>query len=97
MIWITQWLCPRRHCVIAVAWDDQEITPEEAVRRGEQAFTQDVNRWCGICGGSLHVEHGRTRFNTMEKALPQLKAIERANDRARSIIGLRPITGGNNE
>jgi len=88
MIWITQWLCPRRHCVIAVAWDDQELTAEEAERRGEQAFTQGINRWCGICGDSLHVEHGRTKFNTMEKALPYIKAIEQANLRARSIMGV---------
>jgi len=89
MIWITQWLCPRRHCVIAVAWDDQEMTPEEAVRRGEHAFTQSVNRWCGICGGSLHEEQWRTEFYTMEKALPHIKAIEQANLRARSIMGGR--------
>ena len=90
MIWITQWLCPRRHCAIALAWDDQEITAEEAERRGEQTFTQRIlNRWCGICGGSLHVEHGRTRFKTMDEALPHVKEIEKANLRARSIIGGR--------
>jgi len=90
MIWITQWLCPERHCVIAVAWDDQETTTEEAKRQGEQAFTKGiVNRWCGICRGSLHVEHGRTRFKTMDEALPRIKEIEQANLRARSIIGGR--------
>lgn len=87
MIWLTQWLCPNRHCAIAVAWDDQEMTTEEAERRGEQAFTQGINRWCGICGGSLHVEHGRTRFETTAEALPHLRRIERANLQARSIIG----------
>ena len=87
MIWISQWLCPRRHCAIAVAWDDQEMTAEEAERRGEQAFKRGVNRWCGICGGSLHVEHGRTRFKTTVEALPHLRRIERANLIARSIIG----------
>jgi len=88
MIWITQWLCqPSRHCAIAIAWDDQEMTAEEAERRGEQAFTQGINRWCGICGGSLHVEHGRTRFKTTAEALPHLRRIERANLQARRIIG----------
>ena len=90
MIWITQWLCSNRHCAIAEAWDDQEMSAGEAERRGEQAFTQRIlNRWCGICGGSLHVEHGRTKFTTMEEALPHIKAIEQANLRARSIIGGR--------
>ena len=89
MIWISQWLCPRRHCAIAVAWDDQEMSAEEAERRGGQAFTQGINRWCGICGGSLRVEHDRTKFKTMGEALPYIKAIAQANLRARSIIGGR--------
>ena len=90
MIWITQWLCPSRHCAIAMAWDDQETTADDAERQGEQAFRQKkLNRWCGICGGSLHVEHGSTGFKTMEEALPHLEAIERANLLARSILGGR--------
>ena len=90
MIWITQWLCSRRHCAIAVAWDDQEMSAGEAERRGEQAFAKRIlSRWCGICGGSLHIEHGRTKFNTMEEVFPRIKAIEQANLRARSIIGGR--------
>ncbi|HUU62347.1 MAG TPA: hypothetical protein VMX96_00255 [Dehalococcoidia bacterium] len=48
---------------------------------------ETLNRWCGVCGGELHVEHGRTKFRTMEEALPQIKAIEEANLRTRSIIG----------
>ena len=88
MIWITQWLCPSRHCVIAVAWDDQEMTAENAECRGEQVFKQRIlNRWCGICGQGLHVEHGRTAFKTMQEALPYVKAIERANLLGRSILG----------
>ena len=88
MIWITQWLCPNRHCAIAVAWDDQKTTSEEVEYQGEQTFTQHVlNRWCGICGGSLQLEHGRTKFNTMDEALPHIKKIEKANLQARSIIG----------
>jgi len=87
MIWITQWLCPSRHCAIAVAWDDQEATAQNAEHQGEQVFSQGFNRWCGICGGNLHVEHGSTAFKTMEEALPHIKAIEKANLQARSIVG----------
>lgn len=90
MIWITQWLCSSRHCAIAVAWDDREMTAEDAERRGERVFSQGVlKRCCGICGGELHVEHGRTRFRTMEEASPNLKATEEANLRTRSIMGGR--------
>lgn len=88
MIWITQWLCPSRHCAIAVAWDDWETTAQDAECQGERVFSQGVlKRCCGICGGELHVEHGRTRFRTTEEALPHIKAVEEANLRARSIIG----------
>lgn len=88
MIWLTQWLCPSRHCCIAVAWDDQEMSAEEAECQGEKVFSSGlINRWCGICGGELHVEHGRTKFRTMEEAKPHLKAVEKDNLRARSIIG----------
>lgn len=89
MIWITQWLCPSRHCAIAVAWDDRELTADQAEERGEQAFVGGFNRWCGICGQSLHLEHGRTRFNTMAEANPHLERLERANRLARVIIGGR--------
>ena len=88
MIWIAQWLCPSRHCAIAVAWDDQETTAKNAEQQGEGAFTQGIlNRWCGICGGSLYVEHGRTAFKTMEEALPHLKAIEKTNIGTLRLIG----------
>lgn len=88
MIWITQWLCPSRHCAIALAWDDQEETARNVEYQGEQVFRQGtLNRWCGICGGSLDVEHGRTGFKTIGETSPHLKAIERANLLARSIIG----------
>lgn len=89
MIWITQWLCPSRHCAIALAWDDREQTAEDVEEKGEQVFRQGVNRWCGICGQRLHVEHGRTPFKTMEEAKPQLKRLERANLLARVIVGRR--------
>jgi len=87
MIWLTQWLCPNRHCAIALAWDDQESTAEDAECQGEQAFQRLFNRWCGICGQSLHVEHGRTHFKTMEEAKPHLESLQRANLRARIILG----------
>lgn len=88
MIWISQWLCPSRHCAIALAWDDQEMSAEEAEHQGEQVFSSGlINRWCGICGEQLHVEHGRTAFQTMTEASPHLKAMEEANLRVRSIFG----------
>ena len=88
MIWLTQWLCPARHASIALAWDDQVTTAREIEEKGEALYRKGViNRWCGICGGELHVEHGRTRFKTMEEAESEIRAVERDNLAARQIIG----------
>lgn len=87
MIWVTQWLCPQRHCSIAFAWDDKETTAEEIVKKGEDIYQSGaINRYCGICDGDLHVEHGRTRFETMEEAAPMLLLLQEGNLRARAIF-----------
>lgn len=88
MIWITQWLCTSRHASIALVWDDSETTAEEIEAKGEDLYSRKViNRWCGICHGELHVEHGRTKFKTVAEALHPVKAIEQANTLARTLIG----------
>jgi hypothetical protein len=87
MIWITQWLCPERHCSIGLSWDDTENTPEEIEKQGEDIYESGlVNRYCGICGGDLHVEHGKTIFKTMEEAKPVLAVLQEENLRARELL-----------
>jgi hypothetical protein len=87
-IWISQWLCPERHCSIASAWDDQETTRQEVEERGQRLYREGkVNPWCGICGQDLKVEHGRTRFKTMAEAEPELRRLERENALARRLLG----------
>jgi hypothetical protein len=87
MIWITQWLCPQRHCSIALAWDDLLTTAEAIEAQGESFYTSGaINRTCGICGGELHVEHGRTVFKTMDEAMPSLALLQSANLRARNFL-----------
>jgi len=90
MICITQWFCTNRHCSIAIPWDEQALTPDQVEEMGEGLYRRGViNRWCGICGGELHVEHGRTRFETMDEALPEFNNLAEANLIARAIIGGR--------
>lgn len=82
MIWITQLLCPQRHCIIAAAWDDQEDAApqvEHQVRTGffESVKKHELNPFCGICQSrSLHCESGPTKWKTMEEALPHIKREE---------------------
>jgi hypothetical protein len=88
MIWISQWLCPERHCSIALAWDDKEATSEAIEEKGEGIYAMgSINRHCGICGGDLQVEHGRTKFKTMDEAMGPLKEQEAQQLLARNIIG----------
>jgi hypothetical protein len=85
MIWISQWLCPERHCSIAMAWDDTEETREAIEEKGEAVYARgSINRYCGICRGDLHVVHGRTKFNTIDEAMGPLLEMERANMTSRT-------------
>jgi len=38
MIRITQWLCSRRHCSIALAWDPSTTTEKEILSEGEAVY-----------------------------------------------------------
>jgi len=85
MIWLTQWLCPKRHCSIALTWDDGETTAQRVVAQGEAVYTSGtINRWCGLCGSrELRPEAGSTGFPTMEEALPWLKVQEALQEHTR--------------
>lgn len=87
MIWITQWLCPRRHCSIALLWDPAERT-EESIRAQGEAFykTGAINRYCGICAGDLEPESRRTIWRTMEEAEREGRKAEAANLASRAAI-----------
>lgn len=91
MIWLTQWLCPLRHCSIALLWDDQQDNQQRIESRGEELYQKGVvNPWCGICGHvGLRIEHGRTRFTTLEEAETEMNRMEIQNAVARLLIGGR--------
>lgn len=88
MIYLTQWLCPLRHCSVALAWDSSNTTFAQVLEQGEEIYrTGQVNRWCGICGSRAIIpEHGITRFKSMEQALPELRRLEREQVVASSIL-----------
>ena len=80
MIWLSQWVCADRHCSIALLWDDGGETREGIEAQGEAFYNRKViHRYCGICGGALHLEHALTRFATMEEALPVVEVVQEAN------------------
>jgi hypothetical protein len=85
MIWITQCLCPKRHCIIACAWDEAMQTKESAEALLKEAVetliaAHDINGHCGICLNTVfNYESERTRFNTMEEAAPTLARMQLEN------------------
>jgi hypothetical protein len=92
MIHIVQCLCPDRHCVIAVAYDDAETSGEEAQRQLQALLKNAVdqrvlNPWCGIClSWDLYYEDSVTRFRTMEEAKPALAQCQTDQFASRALI-----------
>lgn len=88
MIYLTQWLCPGRHCNIALVWDTETVTEQSILDRGEELFRSGMlKRVCGICDSTdIRTETGKTRFKTIEEAQPQLRILERANMDAKRIF-----------
>jgi hypothetical protein len=87
MIRITQWLCSRRHCSVALAWDSETESEQEIISKGEAVYSSGaVNRWCGICKESLKPETRDTPFRSIEDALPTLQKLQEANLATREMI-----------
>jgi hypothetical protein len=83
MVHVLQLMCVRRHCFVAIAWDDAsnslpgasvmlgKATTDLLGDRGAEAFV------CALCGSTtFHQEDGVTRFRTMAEAMPHLKRAE---------------------
>lgn len=89
MIYVTQWLCPQHHCSIGFLWEEASDTQEGIVARGEDLFEKGVvRRACGICGSrELTPKHQRTRFASIDEAMPTFKRLQAANLVAQDILG----------
>ncbi len=76
MILIAQLLCPLRHCFMAVAFDDENVTQADAcieLGRSTAEHMQAHGSTCALCGsGDFTVEVEVTRWATMAEALPAL-------------------------
>jgi hypothetical protein len=87
-VFLVQYLCPLRHCILAVAYEEGSGSFEEAkgqIRLGMQAA--GMNPWCGICGSrELHFEEGRTPFQSIEEAMAPLLEGSRAQQESRQVM-----------
>jgi len=84
-VWITQLLCPQRHCIIALVGEaDDRADAKRIELQVRETFAEmreagAVNGWCGICGAeesTWHYETGRTRWRTLAEATPTLQEEE---------------------
>ena len=91
-VWLLQCLCPARHCLLGVAYEDTLLgTPEAAaaaIRGVESVFNEGtLDRWCGICGSrEIHYETGRMPYQTLKEAMGPLREAEAANLATRAMI-----------
>jgi hypothetical protein len=89
MINIVQALCPERHCLMALAYEGDAMSDEQATRKLAMTLARamarlEIDPWCGLCQSeAIHYEVGRTRFKTLEDARPHLLACEEDQRRTR--------------
>lgn len=92
---ITQCLCPKRHCIIAIAYEEGKPVPgcgDLVFQDGQEAeaglkalvehFVQDgqLNHWCGICHSRTFIyEDKATGFESLEAAWPFLMRTQLEN------------------
>ena len=87
MIMLSQWLCEKRHCSIALLWDERGETRESIEERGEALYRSGkINRYCAICFGGLDVEHARTNFRSIEEASPTVADLQLRNALGAAVI-----------
>lgn len=74
MVKIVQLLCPHRHCVMGVAYEEGRSSFEESCNAMRSAMEQiGIHNWCGICGSlDLQFEEHCTPFATLKEAAPAL-------------------------
>lgn len=83
MVYLTQLLCPQRHCLMAAAWEEHRSCASEAEHQLRELFAEAVksgrlNPYCGLCRSeTLHCESQRTSWSTLAEAEPQLRKQER--------------------
>ena len=85
-VWITQCLCPQRHCIMATMGEAagraaarETIEAPLIERIAVKLATRELNPWCGLCGarsGTWKFELARTRWRTMTEAMPEAKQLE---------------------
>jgi hypothetical protein len=72
MVILVQYLCPQRHCILAIGFEEGIGDLENAKLVASQMMKKlQINSHCGICGSrDLFFESGRTKYATLKEATP---------------------------
>ena len=89
---IVQCLCPQRHCILAVAYEEGASNSQTAMALLRETMGRlRVNPWCGICGLSgFTYEDRRTPFATLGDAAAFLTLCQFANLNAMELYARMP-------
>ena len=111
MIYVSQVLCPKRHCIIAFAFeapryrtDDVELFRQASsevthIRLNRLIQSRTINPWCGICGAadtSWTIDFTVTAWDTLEEAAPILEESARQQHESRNLIDAQRKKAQNN-
>jgi len=98
-VWICQCLCPERHAILATVGEaTTEAEADSGVRTPLRRAIMELlnagkfNPWCAICGAQPHTwryELGRTKFASIDEAMPALRETEAANMATNRALGVK--------
>jgi hypothetical protein len=89
---ITQCLCPNRHCIAALAWEEPDFTSESAIAKlrdtiNEAVSNNIIHHRCAICQSTdLSYEDGITRFECLREAMDDIAAVQVENLRTKRML-----------
>lgn len=99
-VWLAQCVCPQRHAILATAGEaanraaatEKVLSPLQA-RVAEMLRDGVLKPRCSLCGSppdSWVYELGRTRFGSLQAAMPALRQSEREQAAIRNLWGDMP-------
>lgn len=89
-LWLVQYLCPKRHCLVASPYE----RPTQTAEGVEAALLAEMTRLgllprCGLCGShDVYFEHAKLADQNWDTALEKLLHNERAQILSRAAIEL---------
>jgi len=87
MVMILQLLCPKRHCLTGVAYDEYTSFEDACATLLGTMATIGYEHRCAICGSTkLTLEEEKSKFSTMEEATPFLIREQAANFATRQYL-----------